>query len=452
MKPRSPSPPSREAGFVLIGVIIFVLALTIIGISLFSLSTYEAQFLQRSQDGEQAFQSAVGGIERAKFILSSTSQLENVPRFMSSHQWNVVSASAGQIHGSDTIRVGSVDWDEPDQGVVLRVTAQVNEEQRTVIATFAPREAPSYYRQLFTTSGRVTVDAPRSTREWLPALPTIDLGGPVWQGTVESSADTAWAQTASWMWNRRLRSWWPDRRLMSGGVVEPDLTTYFVSHAPTAALPAGYSRDPEPADVNRYFLNANPDVPTYYGTPTAFDAGQCLYDMCDGAVITVSGRGCVVWELPAGVHFLNPPFFRTDHGGGHFHDDCCLVIVAGADPAEPTHPGIFFEGGFQSDIPLIFVSNVGVGIQHINNPGFYDQTGFSTEAAEISVYARDVHLLGPRSGTMDNLSMSLRHPVAGSLDRVWIPHLAEYEGLPNLTSASDHELTLRQGTWRVSTP
>ena len=45
MTPRDRSPRHGESGFVLIGVVIFVLALTIIGISLFSLSSYEAQFL-----------------------------------------------------------------------------------------------------------------------------------------------------------------------------------------------------------------------------------------------------------------------------------------------------------------------------------------------------------------------------------------------------------------------
>ena len=60
------------------GVVMFVLALTILGISLFGLSSYEAQFFGTSSDGSQAFYSAVGGIERAKFVLARKKHYEDV--------------------------------------------------------------------------------------------------------------------------------------------------------------------------------------------------------------------------------------------------------------------------------------------------------------------------------------------------------------------------------------
>src|SRR5882762_4373424 len=75
---RSGAAPSAGKGFVLVGVVMFVLALTILGISLFGLSTYEAQFYGESSNALQAFYSAAGGIERAKFVLVSQKTLESV--------------------------------------------------------------------------------------------------------------------------------------------------------------------------------------------------------------------------------------------------------------------------------------------------------------------------------------------------------------------------------------
>ena len=422
---------------------IFVLALTIIGISLFSLSSYEAQFLQRSLDGEQAFQSAVGGLDRARFVLCcETSRLEQVGQDLPRE--NVVAAVAFQVRGTDSVSTGPVEW-VADQPVHLRVTARVNGQERTVAARFTPRAAENYYRQLMTTSERVGVPPPASADSTATPQPTIDLSGPAWQGTIETSADTT-------VWVGRLRSW-VQRRILTGSVAPPDLASYWLAHDPGSALPAGYSRDPEPADQNRYFLQANPDVPTYYRVPAGFGAGDSLYDMCDGAIVTVSGRGCVIWELPAGVHFLNPVFIRADIGAaGHPRTDRCLVIVAGAHPASPQGTGIFFEGGLQSDIPLVLVSDGRIGIQHINNPGYPGESGYTTETDDVAIYARSVVLQGPRSGALGNLGMRLLRPASGSLNEHWIPHLAGHGGLPNLGSASGRDLALQPGTWRASAP
>jgi Tfp pilus assembly protein PilX len=61
--------PSQARGFILVGVTMFVIVLTILGLSLFSLSGFEAQFLNDSMERQQAFYSASGGIERAKWVL-----------------------------------------------------------------------------------------------------------------------------------------------------------------------------------------------------------------------------------------------------------------------------------------------------------------------------------------------------------------------------------------------
>ncbi len=435
MTPRAHGPHHGEAGFVLIGVVIFVLALTIIGISLFSLSSYEAQFLQRSLDSEQAFQSAVGGMERAKVMLTNPPYaLESVVP-SSAPVENVIAAVAIQVRNGDSVSIGPVEW-VADQSVHLRVTARVNGQQCTVAGIFTPQEASNYYRQLMTTSGRIAVDPPASADSTMPPLPTIDLGGTVWQGTIESPLDTVWTLTSS------LRSW-EQRYLLKDYADDPDVISYFASNAPSAALLPQYSYDEEPIDVSHYTFAANSNSPTYYRVPNGFNLGLYLYDMCGGAEIMVTGQGCVVWELPAGVRFLNPPHIQGPPG-------TVLVIVAGPDPTDPNKPAIFFEGGVRSDIPLILVSNGTVAIQHINNQGFTDQAGFSTRVEEIAIYAQNIVLRGPRSHTQGNLLMELRHPENGDLNRIWVPYLAEQDGLPNLNSTSGHDLVLQPGTWHAS--
>src|SRR5262249_38055573 len=67
-----------ERGFVLPGVVMFVIVLTILGLSLFALSSYEAQFMNATLDQTQAFYFANGAIDRARYLLTSTYRLQDV--------------------------------------------------------------------------------------------------------------------------------------------------------------------------------------------------------------------------------------------------------------------------------------------------------------------------------------------------------------------------------------
>ena len=53
--------PAEARGFMLVGVVMFMLALTILGMSLFALSSYEAQFYTASASREQSMQNAESG-------------------------------------------------------------------------------------------------------------------------------------------------------------------------------------------------------------------------------------------------------------------------------------------------------------------------------------------------------------------------------------------------------
>ena len=82
MSPRSASLPTAvggtDRGFVLVGVAMFVLVLTILGLSLFTLSGFEAQFFARANERAEAFNTAASGIERARFALLATDSLQPV--------------------------------------------------------------------------------------------------------------------------------------------------------------------------------------------------------------------------------------------------------------------------------------------------------------------------------------------------------------------------------------
>jgi hypothetical protein len=430
-----------QDGFVLVGVVIFVLALTIIGLSLFSISGYEAQFLQGAADGEQAFQSAMGGLARARFVLSlPNSRLENVTQDLPLE--DVIAASARQVQNSDTASTGPVDW-TPTNPVFLRVTARVNGRDRTIEGSFSPRESRTYYTQLLTTSGRITVDSywPQDRTQ------TVFLGGRVWQGTVLSAADTLG-------WLAALPPW-PDRPrgILTGTVDAPDLASYFASHPPgTADYSARYFATSHRYPPQTWRLRATSHSrPTYNGPPAGQPANAMLRDQTSiDPNIWIRGSGCAIWEVPMGLQFDYQVKVGADDP-----QNSCLVIVAGASPADPLHEGagIRFFGGIQSSIPVILVSDGLVAIQHGNNLGLPCGSGHSSFMDDLAIYAHDVRLTGPVGPSLcaHGIRMTLQHPALGSrIDDYWVDLLASWSALPNIGSGGGRQLDLVSGSWRAS--
>jgi hypothetical protein len=417
-----------EAGFVLIGVVIFVLALTIIGLSLFSLSSYEAQFLQRSIDREQAFQSAQGGVERAKFLLSARDSMARVSADLLDP---VVSATAVQVQGGLPDSIGAIEWQGAD--VTLRVTARVNGEERTIGGQFKPRLTRNVYSQLIATAGGIVVEdfaeagATPTDRRY-----TVHLSGPIWQGTMPPDTNA---------WLSLLGPAPPPLPvgIATDPVALPAATAYVASHVGSASLPLGPdSRQYFGIDWWRYRLYPGTGNIGFFRSP-ASDPDFSLYDKQthDGTMLRV--RGCAIWLMPRGVRFDG----KVTVVGRSAPGADCLVIVAGRSGSFADDPdaGIWFFGGLESTIPVILISDGRVYIQYMNN------YGSSGAVSELSIYARDVVLTGPRralGGRMD-----LAHPWAGYLDNYWVPRLANSGFLPNVTSANGRELALQPGTWRA---
>ncbi len=420
------SAPSAESGFVLIAVMLLLVALITLVMSLYGLSSYEAQFFQQSVDTEQAFQCAVGGIERAKFLLCSVPPyaLASV-RSPWPAEAHVISAVATQTDAAGVPdSLGAVRW-SPDSPVTIRVTAEVNGLRRSVEGRFRPTDSPTVYKNLVTTSGGVWLDtgSPPGDRD-----STVVLLGRVSQG----------APLGSNAWLDSLAPLPPPRAavvLVPGTLETPALAPYFAAHPAASAAPVERSGQV-------YHLHSGlPDVPAYFRGDGADP--QAFYQTAN-VPMQVNVNGLVVWLFPGGVRFAGPVTVAGPLGTGN---EGCLVIVAGRAGAanDPAYPdaGIRFCNGLDSAIPLILVSDGSVMLEEAGEPAQ------NLTVPDLAVFASGVRLLGPR-GTFQHL-MQLAHPAVGSqLDGRYIDDLANAGGLPNVSSS--HDLALVPGSWRASNP
>ncbi len=410
---------ARETGFVLVAVVVFVLALTILMLTLYGLSSYEAQFFQRSADTEQAFQAAQGGLERARFLLCSVPPyaLGSV-RASAQSPWAADSSVIGAVAiQSDAAglpdSVGPVRW-VPDSLVTIRVTAQVNGVRRMVEARFAPTDAPSFYRQVMAVYGSIAVATGNRNR-------TVFVQGPVCPG----SGGTAWQANLAPGSSVTLRP---------GTTQSPDLGPYFAAHPAGAADGANLSGSCE-------LQASEAGVPKFYCGDA--DSAQAFY-LAPNLPMQVTVRGLVVLLFPGGVRFDS---LLTVHGRQDSGMPNCLMIVAGPAGADhdATYPdaGIRFRNGLEADVPVILVSSGRVVVQERDV-----DPGRNLAVSELSIFAHDVQITGPRTnwGSL----MSLSHMPGGVLDAQILHLLADQGALPGLSSS--HGLALVRGSWRASNP
>jgi hypothetical protein len=437
MTPRCSDPRPGEAGFVLIGVVIFVIALTIIGISLFSLSSYEAQFLQRSTDEEQAFQSAVGGIERAKFMLTRTSRLPSVKDALPIENVGVGCAVAIQDHGGVGDSMGQVNWQGTE--VRIRVTAEVNGARRTVEGLFMPKDsvALNYYSSLITVSGGIGIE------DHSPLAPderdqTVLLDGLIWESS----------PLHQHVWLDHLESPRPDSIRKHPAVPVPDVAPFFDASGPYGTAQMAVELEPIPTTVS-YTLDASgtPGVPVYfraedtdaYFSLNTFPQPGHPWNQC---VIQV--HGLAVWLLPHGAMFYE----ATTIAGDPTTD--CLVVIAGPEKSDfgssqadgPTS-SICSLGYLQTSIPVVFVSSGEVLLWHEND---WDRPSF---ASDLAIFARSVRFMGPYVLAFGSPELQLRRAPNGPLNTSFLDALASQGALPNATS-SGRRLDLVAGSWQAS--
>ena len=367
-------PASHEGGFVLAGFVIFSLALTILGLSLFSLASFESQLAIRSQHEEAAFYAAVGGMERAKFALIKGDSLASVKRFLPIQ--GVTYARAMQ--GADS--TGKVKW-HPDSLLTIRVLGIDGPARKLIEARFQPIPGIGLYKHLYTSTAGVTVKPGPGTADTLRWYQTA-LNGNVWQ----NSTDTTWSKRAKLGSHAVYRI---------GNVPPIDLDRFFADHAITA-------EPVSPGNSHNYQLDADKNAPNswkYYKTPdgTYSDYGGSLngYTLDDTShkkpgvsypSIRVSGKS--VWMFEHGVRFTEQLGVQVTTST----DTPAAVIVA---KKSPDGTGIWFRGaladngGATTHAAVLLVSDGKVVIEH--DTGTVD----NSVMPYLSVYANGIEVMGP---------------------------------------------------------
>ncbi len=396
-------------GFVLVGVVIMVLALTILGLSLFSLSSFEGQFLNQSMDDSQALASAMGGLDRARFALNippqNLSQVKNDLPYE-----NVIYARAEQLKpGSPpVVDTAGVVIAGSNNDVQITVIAQYGNSTRMVTGSYIPTVQTNYYKRLLTVGAlglwvyNLVGDAQAE------ACRTVVLSDSIWADPTTAPNDSC----AVGVFGVNTRN-----------VPTPPVGPFIAAHAAAAT--------PVPPDQSTYGLYGTSGRVSYWYTdnPTSTQFSS-RYD--HDATVTVNGYA--VWMLPRGLRIDGS---TTIVSGGDPHP--CLVIVArdGVDEDSGLPGAVWFFGGLHADIPVILVSDGHVKIEQFDHPDD------GSRADNLSVYSNEVFLTGPSETSGNYMILSYSHSTMDPL----IDVLMENGALPN--SVTNTPFALRPGTWRV---
>lgn len=421
MRPRQKSPEDTESGFVIVGVVMFVLALTILGLSLFSLSSFEAQFMARSMHEARALHNAIGGLERVKHALAGVDSLQAAKLCEDD---GLIYANARPVLGPATYgdSIGPVPW-SGNTVVELRCTGASGGVERTVVAQYDPNRGGEIYENLIVSSTGVTVTQYHPAHGYDAAANTY-LRGSIWQ----TSGDISYA-----------------------GIVAEITEPPTVSPAPTPNA-ASYLSDPAwtpsvpPVDFSnldqpKIILNAAGSDYMHFWAPPGFPGvdGYAWYNNKD-TDIEISGTAVLMFSGGAysngNVRVIATPGPPRDR----------LIIVATQDAAGR---GLEFHGGMHSpDVSVILVSDGRVSLRHVDdfpNPGAF---------LWLSVFANGVRLLAPDGienppGSGKFPLMLLNHTAPYSPpDDVILDDLISWGILPGLSGAASTDFVLIPGTWR----
>jgi hypothetical protein len=446
-----PRKGSAQEGFVLVGVIVFTLALTILSLSLFSLSGFEAQFWNHSMEEEQAFYYAVGGLERAKMILAAKDSLALVAVPPGNPVEGVVYARALQIKGINEDSTRYVKWD-PESLITIRAQAVYKRARRTVEAQYAPSKQGDMYRYLISVSSPINTAIKVRGVYYEDNSATDDrmhhtaFTGSVWQANTSQASIDSWRDSvASPMGPGNLVN------VRTGGALpRPDLNTYWSrygsaepivkSNGDILSLDAGAA----PGAV-KYFREA---PPSYSDLPTT----QWGVNRSD---VTLDVRGIAVWMLNRGVRCAGRVTVRQDPPGPGPH---ALIIVARPnspqDPDEPPEAGIAFVGSATfaamgyPPVPTFLVSDGCVSLEQKKMPSTPSNSYY------LSIYANNVVIMGPRGSIANPVNaphMELKHPISIATNTL-LDVLYNLGVLPNTTAGQRASFQQKPGRWREIPP
>jgi hypothetical protein len=428
MRPSALHPAPDERGFILVGVVTFMLALTILGLSLFALSSYEAQFFVASATREQSLQNSESGMELVKALISAPgARLENAHR--AEGQMGITHAFAYQWRSpleTDTTSTGPVNWDST---LVMVVAAKSGSVERTLQARFIPGVVENPYQRLLTAGQGISVNTSNSTNR-----STMRLSGRVWQ-PVTADADTAWTEYVDWNTGRPIER----------GMPPTPLTDVFVAdYLPGAKVPDSHLDEP---DNYKITFNGLESSPTFFKSPHSpshadGDREYDEYTFYTDAALDLDVKGIAVWVIPEGAFFKNVVKVHAVDG-----TPSTLVIVAEPNGRDPAHPdrGIWFKGGLdvtgENVVKVYLVSRGDISIVHKNDENH------EHDAHKISIVAGGVIEIG---GTESGDSFDLRYDPS-SMDAIADDLLAR-GALPQVAGGSGANFVMARQSWLETTP
>jgi hypothetical protein len=426
--------PGPESGFLLIGVIMFVLALTILGMSLYSLSSYEADFQGRSHDSNAAFYRAQGGLEMVTQLLQASWKLDSAQVAVGHQGVDSVYVSQKKA-GGGFLTTGPMN----DSVVTVIVLAHSGGSSRKLVAAYQPGHNESHYTRLFTVAGTIDVNLDQRLR--------IRNASQTWTNDASTAASEA-------LWANKLD--WPLPHLMHtpGGVPPPDIAGYLSSHDTLSMhqpdyTPGGsgglaahmrfdqHTGAGSQGGVDYYFyttLTPHPDF-SFFESP-----------LPSTHRLQLEVEGTAVWVLPHGLYSDGPITVQRVSPG----PTPTLIIVGSPKPNRSLAwswydgYGIYSKGGLDisptgSDVNVILVSDGAVGFLQSN----VNTTEF--KANSLSVYSSYVQVQGPA----DPYKSELGYDPAMTLV---IASLEASGALPRGLGALPTGFAFVRGSWRDLTP
>jgi hypothetical protein len=398
-----------ESGFVLIGVVMFIVVLTILAISLFTLAGFDSQFMNQSLDRNAAYNAAAGALDRARFALIAVDSLQAVRDSLPPGVDSTLAVQGDLGSGPSS---GPIDWSGED--IWIRVRAHQRDETVVLMAAYRVSAMNDYYKRLFTAAGQfAAVNNIVDVTTVVGRRNSTILNGAVMQ-KVTMAADTAWNASP------RTPGIRPPIEI-NNLIPLPDVGPYILSHRATASPPtfAGTT-------YTLTNLGSNPKYFYSTGNPQVHETNPPN----PSPVVNVTGK--CVWMVDPQMYFQEKVHIT---GAG------VLIIVANThfNPNVPSpNPGIWFQNGLvvAPTVALILVSD---GIVIFDTNPSYNTL---SSVQYLSVYANKVEVTGPDPGNF----MTLSHP--SSMDANVIDVLYNLHVLPNADAGSTQRLSLVRGTWQ----
>lgn len=432
-RPKQSQIGREEAGFILPAVIMFVAVLTILGLSLFSLSSYEGQFMNASLDRSQAFYLASGAIDRARFLL--TIPPYNLATVAGNLGPGITYAEA--IQGGNNS--GPVQWN--GDPVEIRVEAEKNGQRRRLEARFNPDWSAPYDNLFSMSSVNRGLKISKTSGSGDPNGHTY-LYGTVWQ-TYQGTDPPP-----GYHWYDDI---YPTGDPTSFDVIKspvplPQVPAFVSGNWAGAAAPAWTGLGGQNICNLDATAGGDPDRVRFFKTPKV--SGDWSLDIQSGQPVDVNVNGIAIWLLDSGLRST-----RTVRVNGASND---LLVICAKKTRDSQglliygveNVGMVFVGGFHSPtVPVILVSD---GYVAMDNDALPTVSTLDCTLGWTAIYSDFAWIEGP---DLPNTGTYIFRHAAGANPQAEanLQKLLDRGLLPN-ASSQRRKLAYIPGSWQETAP